>query len=148
MRAFKTLAVALATVAILAPAAATAQDEEAAVLQALHAFHDALEAGDGDAALALLGPAVRILEGGGVETKDHYASGHLDGDMAFAQAVPADRGPATVRIMGDVAWVVSTSTRAGEYNGREISSRGAELAVLTRIDGEWKISAVSWSSGR
>jgi len=141
------IVVALTFVALVfnGPDTAHAQAAEVEVLTALLTFHEALEAGDREAALAMLAPDVRILEGGGVETKDHYASGHLGADMAFARAVPAERGEATVRVMDDVAWVMSTSTREGEYRGREIDSRGAELAVLIRVDGEWKIAAVSWS---
>ena len=145
MRAFTLLALVLTAFTFGASDGLHAQTAEDDVLAALHAFHDALETGDREAALAMLAPDVRILEGGGVETKDHYASGHLGADMAFAQAVPAERGEATVRIVGDVAWVTSTSTRQGEYRGREIDSRGAELAILRRIDGEWKIVALSWS---
>jgi hypothetical protein len=44
-----------------------------------------------------------------------------------------------------VAWVYSTSTTKGEYRGREINSRGAELAVLVRSDGTWRIVALQWS---
>lgn len=69
--------------------AQTGDDEVVAVVDA---FHEALVAGDSTAALALLSDDVVILEGGGVETKDEYRSGHLAGDMRFAAAVPAERG--------------------------------------------------------
>lgn len=123
--------------------AQTADDEVVAVVDA---FHDALAAGDSTAALALLSDDVVILEGGGVETKEEYRSGHLAGDMRFAGAVPAERGAMEVRRSGDVAWAWSTSLRQGRMGEREIDSRGAELVVLRRDDGPWRITAIHWSS--
>ena len=87
-----------------------------------------------------------ILESGGVEDKAHYRSGHLAGDMRFAQAVPRQRGDITVRVVGDVAWAWSTSVTEGRMGEREINSQGAELVVLARREGVWKITAVHWSS--
>lgn len=124
--------------------AQTADDEVVAVVDA---FHQALVAGDSTAALALLSDDVVILEGGGVETKDEYRSGHLAGDMRYAGAVPAERGEMEVRRSGDVAWAWSTSVRQGRMGKREIDSRGAELVVLRRgDDGLWRITAIHWSS--
>ena len=40
----------------------------------------------------------------------------------------------------------STSVRQGRMGDREINSRGAELVVLAREDGTWKIRAIHWSS--
>ena len=125
------------------PVTAQSQEEVVAVVDA---FHDALAAGDSTTALALLAEDVVILEGGGVETKEQYRSGHLAGDMRFAQAVPAERGPMEVRSSGDVAWAWSTSVREGRMGEREIDSRGAELVVLRRDEGSWRITAIHWSS--
>ncbi len=66
--------------------------------------------------------------------------------MAFAQAVPRERGPLSVMVRGDVAWATSTSRVQGTYRDREIDARGAELAVLTRHGGQWRIEAIHWSS--
>lgn len=124
--------------------AQTADDEVVAVVDA---FHEALVAGDSTAALAHLSDDVVILEGGGIETKDEYRSGHLAGDMRYAGAVPAERGEMEVRRSGDVAWAWSTSIRQGRMGEREIDSRGAELVVLRRDDdGRWRITAIHWSS--
>lgn len=123
--------------------AQTLDDEVVAVVDA---FHEALVAGDSTAALALLSDDVVILEGGGVETKDEYRSGHLAGDMRFAAAVPAERGAMEVRRSDDVAWAWSTSVRQGRMGEREIDSRGAELVVLRRDEGDWRITAIHWSS--
>ena len=122
-----------------------AQEAEG-IIGVVDAFHDALVRGDSTAALALLSDDVVILEGGGVETKSEYRSGHLAGDMRFAQAVPAERGPVRVRREGDAAWAWSTSLRQGRMGDREIDSRGAELVVLRREEGQWLIEAIHWSS--
>ncbi|NNF13919.1 MAG: nuclear transport factor 2 family protein [Gemmatimonadetes bacterium] len=129
-----------------APSEGQAQTAETEIRSAIHAFHAALAAGDSTTALALLADDVVILESGNVEDKAHYRSGHLAGDMRFAQAVPADRGEITVRSVGDVAWAWSTSTREGRMGERQVSSRGAELMVLRRLDGAWRITAIHWSS--
>jgi ketosteroid isomerase-like protein len=120
--------------------------DAAAVVAVVDAFHAALEGGDGDGALALLAPGARILEGGGVETAEEYASHHLAADMRFSSAVKRERGPVEVVVRGDVAWAMSTSRAVGTVGEREIDSRGAELVVLSRGDDGWRIEAIHWSS--
>ena len=44
--------------------------------------------------------------------------------------------------MGDVAWAHSTSVALGRMGDREINSHGAELVVLPREGGTWKIKAI------
>ncbi|PHX97582.1 MAG: hypothetical protein CK531_02915 [Gemmatimonadetes bacterium] len=120
--------------------------DSADVVAAVAKFHASLAAGDSSAALALLADDVTILESGGVETKAQYRTGHINGDMSFAKAVPSVRTVTGVRVRGDAAWVTSSSVTQGESNGRQINSTGAELVVLTRDGGAWKIRAVHWSS--
>lgn len=120
--------------------------ESRAVIDVIEGFHAALAAGDSTKALSLLADDVVILESGGTEDKTHYRSGHLSGDMRFAQAVPRERGEPDVRILGDVAWATSTSVTQGRMGDREINSQGAELVVLARDGGSWKITAIHWSS--
>lgn len=116
------------------------------VVAAVHRFHAALVAGDSAAVAGLLAADVTILESGGVETRAQYLGGHLKGDMAYAQAVPSERGSMKVLIRGDVAWASSTSTTKGEYRGRAVNSVGAELMVLVRTGQGWQITAIHWSS--
>lgn len=120
-------------------------DDVAEVSAVVNAFHAALSSGNGEAAAALLTDDVHIMEGGGMETKEDYTSGHLNSDMAFAQAVPRERSELMVVVEGDIAWVTSTSTAVGTYRGREINSRGGELMVLSRTPEGWMIRAISWS---
>jgi ketosteroid isomerase-like protein len=138
-------AVALLALAAVAPVV-EAQSAEGEVVAVIEAFHAALAAGDSTAALSHLADDVTILESGGVEDKDHYRSGHLAGDMRFAQAVRRERGDVTVEVVGDVAWAHSTSVTQGRMGDREIDSQGAELVVLGRERGAWKIKAIHWSS--
>jgi ketosteroid isomerase-like protein len=129
-----------------APTPGGVQDDSAAVVSVVDQYHRALASGDTAAVLRLLAPDAVILESGGVETRAEYLSHHLPGDIAFARAVPRERGPIRVVVRGDVAWATSTSTSRGEYRGRSINSAGAELMVLTRTPEGWKIAAIHWSS--
>jgi hypothetical protein len=95
---------------------------------------------------ALLSKDVRVLEGGGLETREEYLSHHLPGDMTFAAAVDRERGPIAVTIVDGVAWAVSSSRTSGTFREREIDAQGVELMVLSREDDEWRIRAIHWSS--
>lgn len=116
------------------------------------AFHRALEVGDSATVLRLLSPDVRILESGGSQTFGEYRSEHLSADIAYAKAVPSTPSSTRVTVVGDVAWISSTSTTTGEFNGKPVNSLGAELMVLRRIssgDGvRWMIETIHWSSRR
>lgn len=127
-------------------AAAQPARDSAAVLRTVEQFHRALASGDSTAALAMLASDVTILESGGSETLADYRGHHLPGDIEYARAVPSVRGPAHIVIVGDAAWVSSTSTTQGTFKERAINSVGAELVVLSRVGGEWRIRAIHWSS--
>ncbi len=120
--------------------------DSVAVAATVARYHAALESGDSLAALALLADDAVILESGGMESRAEYRGHHLPADIAFARAIKSARGAASVVVRGDVAWAWSTSTTQGEFRGRPINSAGAELMVLTRTAGGWKISAIHWSS--
>jgi hypothetical protein len=51
-----------------------------------------------------------------------------------------------VNVSEDVAWAASTSTSTGEFRDRAINAAGAELMVLVRTAGGWRIAAIHWSS--
>ncbi len=140
----------LVSVAVLSgPSKAAAQDttaDSAAVAAVVREYHEALASGDSTTALSLLSEDAIILEGGGIETRDEYRSGHLRGDIGFAKAVSREGSAIAVTVRGNVAWAASTSVTQGEYRDRTINSRGAELAVLTRTSDGWRIHAIHWSS--
>lgn len=130
-----------------APLGLSAQaSDSAAVAGVIATFHNALQRGDTVAAMAQLADDVLVLESGGLETRADYREHHLPADMTFAGAVPSVRTAVRITVRGDVAWAVSTSRTSGTYRDREINSAGAELMVLTRQSGAWKISAIHWSS--
>jgi len=109
-------------------------------------FHQALEAGDGDGAIALLSPDAVIAENGDVETRAEYASHHLEADMAFARAVDRKAELIQVVVTESSAWITSETETRGTYRGRGVESRGVETVVLRKRDEGWRISAIHWSS--
>ena len=141
------LVIAVTAITATAAQAQTSADSAAAVAT-VERFHQALAAGDSAAALALLSPDVMILESGALENATQYRSHHLQSDIAYAQAVKSVRKVEQVHMRGDVAWIVATFTSEGTFRDRPINSAGAELMVLTREKGNWRIAAIHWSSRR
>lgn len=129
-------------------AQSSSRTDSADVIAAVARFHSALAAGDSAGALSLLAADVVIAESGGIEMRDEYRSHHLPADIEFARAISGVTADVRVTVRGDVAWLTSTSATRGEFRGRPINSRGAELIVLTRESGGWKIRAIHWSSRR
>ena len=126
--------------------------DSAEVLAVHDAFHRALTIGDSTAVMHLLAPDVRILESGGSQTREEYRTEHLASDIAYAKAVSRTTTSVRITVIGDAAWMTSTSGTTGEFNGRPVNSLGVELMVLRRVtDAEgrrWVIAAVHWSSRR
>ena len=125
---------------------AQSPSDSAAVAHAVHAYHNAEAAGDSLAMLGLLSDDAVILESGGAQTKQEFRSHHVAADIAFVRSVKIERSAIRITVRGDVAWAWSTSTAQGESSGRTTNSSGAELMVLVRTAGSWKISAIHWSS--
>ena len=123
-----------------------AQTDSSQVVSVVDRFHGALKTGDSVAVMRFLAPDAVILEGGFLESRTDYASGHLSADMAFVAGVTSKIVERTVTIGNDAAWVSTMSDTDGTYNDREIHSRGAELVVLSRDDDVWRIRAIHWSS--
>ncbi|HSM17476.1 MAG TPA: nuclear transport factor 2 family protein [Gemmatimonadales bacterium] len=131
--------------AVLAQAFAA---DSADVIRAMGGFHAALSAGDSAAALDLLGQDVLIAESGTIENLREYRAHHLAADIEFARAVASSRQVIGLSIVGSVAWVVSSSTTTGSFRDRPINSDGAELMILSKDSGTWRICAIHWSSRR
>lgn len=128
---------------VVMPAGAADASEVASVVAA---YDRALRTADSATALSLLADDAVILESGGSETREQYRSHHLPSDIQFAQAVQSTRSPLRIKVRGDVAWVTSTSFVEGTFRDRPVNSVGAELMVLNRLAGSWKIAAIHWSS--
>lgn len=124
------------------PAARDSVDAIAVVCR----FHAALASGDSAGALELLARDAIVLESGASETVEHYRSHHLPDDIEFARAVQTTHSLARVVTHGYLAWIASTSVNQGRFAGRRIDSVGAELVVLGREHGKWKIQSIHWSS--
>jgi ketosteroid isomerase-like protein len=122
----------------------TAGDEE--VVQVLENFQMAIINNDQEKALALLTDDARILESGGIESKEEYLSHHFNSDGKFLGAMEREVKSQKVKSNENTAWVSTVSHMQGTYNEKEVSVNSAELAVLVKTEGGWKISSVHWSS--
>ena len=122
--------------------------DSAAVARVGRRFHEILSTGDTAGISALLGPDLRVIEGGTVENRQQYLSHHLAADIEFAKAVREERTSFSYRCEGSVAWLISTSNSMGKFRGRDINSEGAELLLLSRTPEGWKIRAIHWSSAK
>ncbi len=137
---------ALAAIFLACAPAVAEQEPDPEITATVERFHAALNKGDAAAAMALLAPDARILEGGHTETRAEYEKGHLSADIEFAQAVPGKREDVITRQEGSVAWSTSTSRTTGNFKGRAIDSAGTELMVLSKTADGWRIRAIHWSS--
>lgn len=122
----------------------SAMAESAAV--AADAFRAAIVANDSTAAASIILEDALIVEGGGIETREHYLSGHFNGDGAFLSAMTREPVERTVSVAGHVAWITSTSRLQGNYRDRDVDVTSAELLVLEHSEAGWKVAAVHWSS--
>ncbi|NOT46090.1 MAG: nuclear transport factor 2 family protein, partial [Acidobacteria bacterium] len=123
-------------------AAATPASSGAAV----EAFYGAMKAGDAAAAMALIAPDAVFLESGGLETRAEYEANHLPADIGFESQVNGTRGPLRIAFEGDAAWVIATTDYDGTFDGQPVAFTSAQLMVLTRDDGPWRIRTIHWSS--
>jgi ketosteroid isomerase-like protein len=134
------------------PVAGAAQDAEDAspdatsVREVVHAFHDALAAGDSTGAVALLHPDVRVYESGHAETLSEYRSGHLAADIEFAGGT--DREVLGDHVSGGAGWALYLSEyrMEGSFRDREIETRGTETMLLLETGDGWRIRHIHWSS--
>lgn len=111
------------------------------------AFHAALANGDTDAALALIAENALIFESGGVErSRGEYAGHHLKADAEFSSAMRRTLVDRSSGEDGNTAWVMSVETVTGSFRKRAINSRSVETMLLRRLDKQWRIVHIHWSS--
>lgn len=125
---------------------ATENSDAGEMTAVVDAFHAALSAGDRSAALACLAPELIVLENGHIETADEYIEHHLPLDMEFSRSVPSRRRIINATFRADTGWVISAWEHTGEFRGQPVNSTGAELMILRKDNGAWKIAAIHWSS--
>lgn len=120
--------------------------KEKNIIKTLDAFHQAIIDNDSQAARNLLSETVRILEGGNIETKEEYLSHHFHSDGKFLSSMKREIKSRNVTIDGNTAWVSTQTHTWGTYSDRNLDLNSLELAVLQKADGNWKITALHWSS--
>ncbi|TYP93598.1 protein of unknown function (DUF4440) [Fodinibius salinus] len=133
---------------IVGTSLAVGQDSatEKKVIKTLDAFHQAIIENDSQTAKHLLSESARILEGGNIETKDEYLSHHFHSDGKFLSAMKRENESRDVTIEGNMAWVSTQTHTWGTYSNRTLDLNSLELAVLKKEEGNWKITALHWSS--
>jgi ketosteroid isomerase-like protein len=133
---------------LLSSAASDAQvvvNDSAAIVAVVQQFHAAMAAGDAAAINRMIAEDVAIHEAGNVEGRAQYVANHLPADLEFEKTVSIKRSGIRAVVMGDAAWVTSTSEMQGTFNGRTVDSIGTELIVLSRVADSWRIRAISWT---
>ena len=124
----------------------SAEVYQSAAGQVVQQFHQALQQGNRDLALAQLAPEVQIFEGGGVErSRDEYKAHHLDADINYLKQISSKLLEQQIEIVGDMAYAVSRSQQQGEIKGKKIDRTGVESLVLRKQNGAWHIVLVHWS---
>ena len=121
---------------------------EADVIAPLEAFYAAMKTGDKAAAMAQIAPDAVFVESGKLETRAEYEMNHLPADIDFEKQITGKRSPWQVKTQGDAAWVIATTEYDGTVDGAPLNFVSAQLAVLTRASGDWKIRSIHWSSRR
>jgi ketosteroid isomerase-like protein len=111
------------------------------------ALNQAISGGDADRIRSLMVDDVQIFESGSVESSlAEYASHHMESDMAFMGAMQSELISREVIEGNDLAAVLSRYRLQGNYGQRDIDLFTTETLVLKRLDGQWKVAHVHWSS--
>ena len=134
--------------AVNAAAAQNPRADSIGAAAAVEQFHAALAVADSARAVSLLSDDVMIMEAGAIQTKADYLGGHLAGDIKASQGAKGERVVLKVSIVGDAAYVASRTVTPPTGTAGSTGSELAELMVLSKSAGMWKIRAVHWSSRR
>lgn len=131
-----------------AAGAQPARTDSLGAAAAVEQFHAALAAADSARAVAVLADDALIMEGGAIQTKSDYLGGHLAGDMKASQGAKGERTVLKVTVVGHAAYIASRTVTPPTGAQGSTGSELAELMVLSKVSGSWKIRAVHWSSRR
>ena len=150
-----TLARALTTVITVTPATlcysgsgGSNADAQAQVRDTLEAFYAAMKNGDRAAAMSHIAEDAVFVEGGRLETRQQYEENHLPNDIGFEKQVTGKRGEWKITIEDNTAWAIATTEYDGIFDGAPVAFTSAQLAVLSRDAGAWRIRSIHWSSRR
>lgn len=115
-------------------------------LNVLQQFHQALHAGNADAALALLTDNAQIYESGHAETRAQYIDHHLQADIAFAKTTTGTSNNTVTDCSAELCVIHQQTHTTGSYKAKNIDSKGTETAILRLTAQGWRISHVHWSN--
>jgi ketosteroid isomerase-like protein len=132
---------AIAVLVIAAPA------DSLAVVATVAAFNAAMAAGDSARVVSVLAEDLLVIEGGVIETRAEYVAHHLAADIKASQTRTAEHTILKVSVTGSAAYVVTRTVTPPPAAGGT-AGESAELMVLTRAVGGWRIRSVHWSSRR
>jgi ketosteroid isomerase-like protein len=121
---------------------------EADIQAVVEGFYGAMKKGDTAAAMSFIAPDALFIESGRLETREQYETSHLPNDIEFESQVTGVRSPLRVTFEGNTAWVIATTEYKGTFDGAPVSFVSAQLMVLARDSGEWRIRSIHWSSRR
>ena len=129
-------------------AAQNPRSDSTSAVALVQQYEAALASGDSARAVSLLADDVIILESGSIESRAEDLAHHLGADMKAAQGSRGVRTVVRVSVAGDFAYVASKTVNPPSGAPGTTGSEMAELMVLSRSAGAWKISAIHWSSRR
>jgi ketosteroid isomerase-like protein len=141
-----TLAVVFACASACTPA--PPPPNEADIRAVLEGFYGAMKTGDTAKAMSFIASDAVFLESGKLETRAEYEANHLPNDIEFESQVTGVRGPLRVTFEGNTAWVIATTEYKGTFQAEPVSFMSAQLMVLARDSGQWRIRTIHWSSRR
>ena len=117
-------------------------------VDAVDAFHTALEKKDTAAALSLLDRDLVVFEFGVVDpTVQAYAFAHLPFDIDVAAVSKWDVQSRRVGGEGDIRWVLTSYHVTGrQSDGKPIDQTTLETMILRRTSGLFRIVHMHWST--
>ncbi|GAB3245206.1 YybH family protein [Chitinimonas naiadis] len=131
----------------LMAAVATFAAQAATPAETVDLFHAAMQRGDQAAVETLLLPEVLIYESGWTErSRAEYAGHHLPEDIAYAKQSKTRVLKQQANEAGEMAVVMSETETTASKGKVTKRYAGTETMVLKRLDGEWRIAHVHWSS--
>ena len=122
--------------------------DSAAAQSIVDQYEAAMTAGDSAKAVSLLADDLLVMEAGTIETRAEYLAHHLGADIKASAGPKGERTVIKVNVVGDAAYVVTKTVRPGTGAQGSTGSELAELMVVAKTSGGWKIKAIHWSSRR
>jgi len=137
---------AIMMIALMIPLSAVAGENLEDPADVAEAFHKAMKSGNKDKVLAFFDPELSVFESGNAETSlEEYASHHLEADLEFNSSTKRKVTDQNVVVLGDTAWIMTSSTTKGKFRGTRIDISGVETMNLVRRPEGWRIVHIHMS---